>query len=337
MASRRTVASVVLCLSCLTTACGSEQSDVDDAGTGVAGDTDAGQPDVLGDAADAADAAPDATEDDTCPCTAGERCVDDRCVQTEVFDAKLEYYTIHGEQQRRGTRTDACSARPVREEQIDHRNFLLREAECIAWGHETDEWLEPTHVVADRDVGEVSLIGGRISPLAFEPNATNGCYSPEWSEEPHYDPGDALRLETTGGADSPPIALDMVVPAVPEAQLGEVVVGEPLAVTWEAPVNADTNLWILIGDYDPRFDRQVIIECGVEDDGAFEIPPNFTELFVEAGKTDVRLTRALYYHVEREATPMNVEASVWSSYSSRGSGSPLTGYGASTSDWPAAR
>lgn len=136
-----------------------------------------------------------------------------------------------------------------------------------------------------QDLGVVT-VQGLLQPVSMEAAAPGWAYYDTSLPNPPWDVGVLLTLQTGGGAFEP-ITLHGVAPeAFSASELGwEVVSGEPLAITWDAPTAESRTSVRITLNVDLHGITPALMECWFEDDGEGEVPADLLEQFLYLGTT----------------------------------------------------
>jgi hypothetical protein len=141
-----------------------------------------------------------------------------------------------------------------------------------------------TELPASQDVGEVKVSGLGPAPFGMEWVAGN-YQAPESSTWP-YPPcsaGEPIDVGTEAGA---PRALALEAACIePLETEGDVAIetGKPLALTWTAPPQPSTTRMHVELDISHHGGAKGVIDCDVDDDGAFAVPASLVDQLVALG------------------------------------------------------
>jgi hypothetical protein len=136
-----------------------------------------------------------------------------------------------------------------------------------------------------QDLGVVT-VDGLVQPVSMQASAPGWAYYDTSLPNPPWEVGDLLTLQTGGGAFEP-VTLHGVAPEAFSASDPdwEIVLGEPLLVTWDAPTgDARTSVRITL-NVDLHGITPALMECWFEDDGQGEVPAALLERFLTLGTT----------------------------------------------------
>jgi hypothetical protein len=140
--------------------------------------------------------------------------------------------------------------------------------------------------------GTVSVSGGPTSFTLTPTAPMSRCYanSLDGGFQQVFTDGANLTVSATGDTGFPAFSQMMLPPEHVDLQVGTVVRGQPLQLTWNA--GSGDDLFIYVATFDAMNDRYIL--CTVPDTGSYTISSNLTSQLLQGTPT------AAFVRVERE-------------------------------------
>ncbi|MSQ02551.1 MAG: hypothetical protein EXR71_11805 [Myxococcales bacterium] len=137
----------------------------------------------------------------------------------------------------------------------------------------------------NQDLGTVTITG-LTDPVVMEPLIPTNQYSFTDVDNPAFDAGKLVRLQTAGGAYAPLTMHGVgVIPLVPGSTTWLVTAGSPVPLTWDVPPSAVRSDVFVSVNVDQHGLTPLTLWCSFADDGAAEIPASVMDALLNGGVT----------------------------------------------------